>query len=109
MMPVFSASVASRAVPGVSRAGLLVLLLITAPGWAQQTPDSDVTETGEAVALDTGPEDGVEAGADLPEEVPVAGPGESAAAEPETVVPPDQYRASEQISDDLSVSFPVDI
>jgi hypothetical protein len=80
---------------------VLVLALMAAPAWAQQTPDSDVSGTGDEAPV---PE-AADAGAAQTAEVPDTEPPE----ETGTVTPPDQYRASEQISDDLSVSFPVDI
>jgi hypothetical protein len=47
------------------------------------------------------PEPAAESGAESPDA--------AAGAEPDMERPPDDYEASEQISEDLSVSFPVDI
>ena len=63
-------------------------LLWAAPGWAQETAP-DPNEPAEAEASST-------------QDTPVAGP---ARADED----PFDYEASEQISEDLSVSFPVDI
>jgi len=82
----------------LSRISLLILLLLSQISTAQQTENSTVSTPGkEAVTA--------------AETDPLA---ETAAAEPAPPEPapsraPGEYRASEQISDDLSVSFPVDI
>ncbi|MCZ6828669.1 MAG: hypothetical protein O7F73_03640 [Gammaproteobacteria bacterium] len=80
---------------------LLILMLMTAASWAQQTADSSVSTEGEQAASEEKPSV-AEVDSELdpqPEETE----GET------SISPPDEYRASEQISDDLSVSFPVDI
>jgi hypothetical protein len=113
----------------VWRTVLAVLLLITAASWAQQTPDSGVSTagtpatgaptagmpaTGTPAAGKETPAPEAESGLNNEPEVTEAAseaeppPGETA-GEPGPVTPPGEYRASEQISDDLSVSFPVDI
>ncbi len=87
---------------------LLLLLLLPVAAWAQQTADSSVSTAEEQPAAEEqipGKEPEVEvtpgSGAEQPPEETVSESG--------SVTPPDEYRASEQISDDLSVSFPVDI
>jgi len=45
----------------------------------------------------------------LPIEAAAQPDADAAAEAPDTARPPDDYEASEQISEDLSVSFPVDI
>jgi hypothetical protein len=80
---------------------VLLLALLTSSSWAQQTADSTVSTAEEATA-----ETASEAATDVTEPEPEPEP------EPEqerVISPPDEYRASEQISDDSSVSFPVDI
>ena len=83
---------------------VLLLVLLTSSSWAQQTADSTVStaegsEVGEAASEATA-EARSEAAPDttLPEQ-----------EQERVITPPDEYRASEQISDDSSVSFPVDI
>lgn len=80
------------------RISLLILLLLSQVSTAQQTESSTVSTVKEGIvtAEETAPPET----AAEPEPVP---------AEPPTVTAPGEYRASEQISDDLSVSFPVDI
>jgi len=108
---------------------LLASILMTAVSWAQQTADSSVSSAGkpstaeaQTVVTDpdsqadpqpekTGPRpekaDSRPEKADPPPEKVEPPPAET---DSETrITPPDKYRASERISDDLSVSFPVDI
>jgi hypothetical protein len=93
--------------------GVLLVVLLTNASWAQQTGDSTVStaeETsvpGEESAV-IGPEDEKAAATDA--KAPAESAPLPAEPEPERVIsPPGEYRASEQISDDSSVSFPVDI
>ena len=82
----------------LSRISLLVLLLLSQVSAAQQTQDSAVSTAGEetVTTAETDP-------------LATAAEAEPAPAEPAPSRAPGEYRASEQISDDLSVSFPVDI
>ena len=103
----------------VWRTVLAVLLLITAASWAQQTPDSGVSTAvapaaGAPAAGKEPPTPETESGVNNEPEVTGAAseavpPPRETADEPDPATPPGEYRASEQISDDLSVSFPVDI
>jgi hypothetical protein len=79
---------------------ILFTLLLSSP-WAYAQED----EPGDAepVAEESTPAAEEAAPADEPAEAEVT------STEPETAQDPFDYRASEQISEDLSVSFPVDI
>jgi hypothetical protein len=93
--------------------GVLLVMLLTSAVWAQQTPDSTVSTeeeaiVGEAESAVSGAEDerAAETGT---ESNPGGEPLPAEPAEESVASPPDEYRPSEQISDDSSVSFPVDI
>ena len=106
---------------------VLVLMLTTAASWAQQTPDSSVSTAEEqASAADrpvlVGVDSEVNRQAEVTEvdsaanrkaEVTVvdseADPQPEETASETSISRPEEYRASEQISEDLPVSFPVDI
>lgn len=85
----------------MARLALLSLAPVLALGQAahpQPAPEPDGAAESTATAA---PGDGTA------ESTVMAAPGDGAAAAGEE--PPDEYEASEQISEDLSVSFPVDI
>lgn len=73
---------------------LATVVLVTLPAAAQD-------KTGEAAAAVPAEETTPEKSAEKPDAKP--------STEPESEGSPFDYRASEQISEDLSVSFPVDI
>ena len=77
--------------------GTLLALLLTAAGVAAQPPEKPEQPPDSAPTAEARPR------ADVPEE-PVQAPEAAAPGES-----PFDYEASEQISEDLSVSFPVDI
>jgi hypothetical protein len=94
--------------PVRTRAALLLVLLVALPAMAQEpaaeagdTPSSAVPEAagtdGASATIQNGQETGSPADASQGDRAPA--PGQS----------PSDYRPSEQISEDLSVSFPVDI
>ena len=79
----------------MTRTLLTLLLLVAAPQLAGQPAETEPTENGaensaeQEAELETTPREPIPA--------------------PAVTEPPGDYRASEQISEDLSVSFPVDI
>ena len=77
------------------RALLTLLLLVAAPQLAGQPAETEP------------PENGAEASAEQETELDTNAREPTPA--PAVTEPPGDYRASEQISEDLSVSFPVDI
>ncbi len=86
---------------------LLLILCLSAPGAALAQPgeaDTAGQAPNDAVADDTQPEVDAQAEVDNGEQA-APGPGEGAA----TGRTPHVYQPSEDISEDLSVSFPVDI
>jgi outer membrane biosynthesis protein TonB len=84
----------------------LVLLLAAAHLWAQQPTEDAPTHAPTPVPQTTTSETETPA----PAEPPAATNPEKAVAEtPANANSPFDYRASEKISEDLSVSFPVDI
>ena len=93
---------------------MLLLLLLPAAAWSQQTADPSVSTSEQPIPVAEGaPVDTatVETPDGEIEEVvdPDAMPAAVESLSESSTSPPDDYRASEQISDDLSVSFPVDI
>jgi hypothetical protein len=83
--------------------GIVILLLVATTGWAQQ-PVEDTPAGEPEVPVASGTEAATSAETGTPASAEPAG------SEPPTGTDsPFDYRASEKISEDLSVSFPVDI